>query len=62
MVWFPEFGRQFCTTPGGAVVFSCSPLHEATPVTAGKRYAFLPFFYDEEGAKIRQANAVFLQS
>ena len=41
---------------GGAVVFSCSLLHEATPVTSGKRYAFLPFLYDEEGARIGQKN------
>jgi hypothetical protein len=25
-------------------------------VTSGKRYAFLPFVYDEEGRKIRDAN------
>ncbi|QNM83920.1 2OG-Fe(II) oxygenase [Sphingomonas sabuli] len=54
---FPEFGqRTYRATTGGAVVFSCSLLHEATPVTSGKRYAFLPFLYDEEGAKIREAN------
>ena len=45
---------------GGAVVFSCSLLHEATPVTRGKRYAYLPFLYDEEGARIRQENSKFL--
>ena len=28
-------------------------LHEATPVTRGVRYAFLPFLYDEETAPIR---------
>ncbi|MDX9998812.1 MAG: 2OG-Fe(II) oxygenase [Phenylobacterium sp.] len=55
---FPEFGRRNYRAPtGGAVIFSCSLLHEATPVTRGRRYAFLPFFYDEEGARIRQANA-----
>lgn len=63
LVWFPEFGRQRYTAPrGGAVVFSCSLLHEATPVTAGKRHVFLPFLYDEEGARIRQRNAQFLQT
>ncbi|RMG07061.1 MAG: 2OG-Fe(II) oxygenase, partial [Cyanobacteria bacterium J055] len=46
--------------PGGAVVFSCSLLHEATPVTRGRRYAYLPFLYDDEAAKIRQANLQFL--
>jgi hypothetical protein len=41
-------------------VFSCSLLHEATPVTSGTRYAFLPFLYDEKAAEIREANNPFL--
>ncbi len=54
---FPEFGSRTYRPPtGGAVVFSCSLLHEATPVTSGRRYAFLPFFYDEVGEEIRQRN------
>ena len=54
---FPEYGRRTYRAPtGGAVVFSCSLLHEATPVTSGRRFAFLPFLYDEEGARIREAN------
>ena len=54
---FPEFGpRTYRPPTGGAVVFSCSLQHEATPVTRGRRYAFLPFFYDEEGERIRLAN------
>lgn len=54
---FPEFGSRTYRAPtGGAVVFSCSLLHEATPVTRGERYAFLPFLYDDEGAKVRAAN------
>ncbi len=54
---FPEFGRRtFRPPPGGAVVFSCSLLHEATPVTRGTRYATLPFLYDEAGARVRAAN------
>lgn len=58
---FPEFGgRTYRPPTGGAVVFSCSLLHEATPVTAGKRYAFLPFLYDEAGAALREANNRFL--
>lgn len=58
---FPEFGNKTYRAPtGGAVVFSCSLLHEATPVTQGTRYAFLPFFYDEEAAKVREENARFL--
>lgn len=40
---FPEFGSRLYRAPtGGAVVFSCSLLHEAVPVTAGRRFAFLP--------------------
>ncbi|HRD28634.1 MAG TPA: 2OG-Fe(II) oxygenase [Caulobacter sp.] len=58
---FPEFGSRTYRPPtGGAVVFSCSLLHEATPVTAGRRYAFLPFLYDEAGAQLREANAAFV--
>lgn len=54
---FPEFGSRTYRPPtGGAVVFCCSLLHEATPVTAGRRYAFLPFLYDEIGQTIREAN------
>ncbi len=54
---FPEFGRQTYKPPtGGAVIFSCSLLHEATPMVRGRRYAFLPFLYDEEAARIREAN------
>ncbi|MFN3572569.1 MAG: 2OG-Fe(II) oxygenase [Phenylobacterium sp.] len=55
---FPEFGRRTYRAPtGGAVIFSCSLLHEATPVTRGRRYAFLPFFYDAAGAAIRDEYA-----
>ena len=55
---FPEFGRRTYRPPtGGAVVFSCSLLHEATPVTKGTRYATLPFLFDEAGDQIRAANA-----
>jgi predicted 2-oxoglutarate/Fe(II)-dependent dioxygenase YbiX/peroxiredoxin len=54
---FPEFGpRTYRAPSGGAIVFSCSLLHEATPVTAGARYAFLPFFYDEQAAEQREQN------
>jgi predicted 2-oxoglutarate/Fe(II)-dependent dioxygenase YbiX len=54
---FPEFGSRTYRPPtGGAVVFSCSLLHEATSVTEGERYAFLPFLYDEAGAEIREQN------
>jgi peroxiredoxin/predicted 2-oxoglutarate/Fe(II)-dependent dioxygenase YbiX len=56
-VSFPEYGpRGYKAPAGGAVVFSCPLLHAVSRVTAGKRYAFLPFVYDEEAAKIREAN------
>lgn len=59
---FPEFGpRTYRAPTGGAVAFSCSLLHQAMPVTKGRRFAFLPFLYDEEGAKIREENAKFLE-
>ena len=55
---FPEFGPRLYKPPtGSALVFSCSLLHRALPVTRGRRYAVLPFLYDEAGAEIRQANA-----
>ncbi|MBR0650875.1 redoxin domain-containing protein [Roseomonas terrae] len=54
---FPEYGKRSWRAPtGGAVVFSCSLLHQALPVTAGRRYAFLPFLYDDAAAAIREAN------
>jgi hypothetical protein len=45
---------------GGAVVFSCSMLHEAMPVTHGQRFMFLPFLYDEAGRTIRDRNLQYL--
>ncbi len=54
---FPEFGpRAYRPPTGGAVVFSCSLLHEVTPVTEGVRYAFLPFLFDGAGERLRQAH------
>jgi predicted 2-oxoglutarate/Fe(II)-dependent dioxygenase YbiX/peroxiredoxin len=58
---FPEFGSALYTAPaGGAVVFSCSMLHEATPVTRGRRMMFLPFLYDEAARRVRDANLQYL--
>jgi predicted 2-oxoglutarate/Fe(II)-dependent dioxygenase YbiX/peroxiredoxin len=58
---FPEFGQRTYRAPtGGAIVFSCSMLHEATHVTRGTRYAFLPFLYDEAAARQREANNAYL--
>mgnify|MGYP000889339101 CR=1 FL=1 len=57
----PEFGPQLYSAPAGsALIFSCSLLHEVTPVTRGKRYVFLPFLYNAEGERIRQANIAHL--
>jgi predicted 2-oxoglutarate/Fe(II)-dependent dioxygenase YbiX/peroxiredoxin len=54
---FPEFGRRAYRAPhGGAIVFSCGALHQVTPITRGKRYAFLAFLYGEEDAAKREAN------
>ncbi len=59
---FPEFGRTHFKPPkGGACVFSCSLLHEATPVTKGRRFVFVPFLYDEAAQVIREANAGFIE-
>ena len=50
---FAEFGPALHRPPvGGACVFACGMLHEATKVASGRRYAFLPFLYDEAGAEV----------
>lgn len=55
-ITFPEYGSlTYKPPPGGAVVFSCSLLHAVSQVTAGRRYAFLPFLYDDDAASIRSA-------
>jgi predicted 2-oxoglutarate/Fe(II)-dependent dioxygenase YbiX len=54
---FPEFGRKLYRPPaGGALVFSCAALHQVTPVTSGRRFAFLAFLYGEEDARRREQN------
>jgi peroxiredoxin len=58
---FPEYGpRSFKPPLGCAVVFSCSLLHAVSTLTRGRRYAFLPFLYDEAAAKISEQNKRFL--
>lgn len=58
---FPEFGSHlYSPQRGEALIFSCSLLHEATPVTAGRRYALLSFFYDDASAVVRAENRRFL--
>ena len=54
---FPEFGSRSYRAPhGGAIVFSCGALHQVTPVTRGRRYAFLAFLYGEADAALREKN------
>ncbi len=58
---FPEYGRAtYRAAVGEAIVFSCSLLHEVTPVTHDRRYAFLSFLYDEAGEKMRAESSANL--
>jgi predicted 2-oxoglutarate/Fe(II)-dependent dioxygenase YbiX len=42
---FPEYsGVKVCPPTGAAAVFSCSVLHEALPVTRGRRFVLTTFF------------------
>lgn len=51
---FPEYGTDlYRPEPGSAVLFSCSLLHEVTPVTRGTRFALLSFFYSDLDAQLR---------
>jgi predicted 2-oxoglutarate/Fe(II)-dependent dioxygenase YbiX len=60
-VSFPEFtDQEFRVPTGGALIFSASLLHRVARVTRGRRYAFLPFVYDEESERIRVASLRFL--
>ncbi len=53
---FPEYGPDLHEPPaGGAAIFGCDMLHEALPVTRGRRFAIFTFFTDAEGAKQEQA-------
>ncbi|MDE2329454.1 MAG: 2OG-Fe(II) oxygenase [Bradyrhizobium sp.] len=59
---FPEYGRKtFRAAIGEAIVFSCSLLHEVTPVTRNRRHAFLTFFYDEAGQKMLEQSSATLR-
>lgn len=60
-ICFPEFGPARYKGPtGSAIIFSCSLLHEVPKVTRGKRYAYLPFLYDDAAAAIREKNRRYL--
>jgi predicted 2-oxoglutarate/Fe(II)-dependent dioxygenase YbiX len=55
---FPEFDdRRHSPPAGGAAVFSASLLHEALPVTRGRRYVLLSFLHGEAAEARRQAAA-----
>ena len=44
---FPEYNlRRYRPRAGSGVAFSCSLLHEATPVSRGRRYCALTFLHD----------------
>ncbi|MEG4633780.1 redoxin domain-containing protein [Microcoleus sp. AR_TQ3_B6] len=58
---FPEYAPHgYKGDSGTAIIFSCSVLHEATPVISGQRFALLSFFYGNEDAVVRQANSKYL--
>lgn len=55
---FPEYRNAFYGMErGGAAVFSCSLLHEATDVTAGRRFGLFSFFCGEPDENLRAAMA-----
>ena len=47
-VRFAEFSDDvYCPEAGGALIFSCSLLHEALPVTRGRRFGCFTFLYPQ---------------
>jgi predicted 2-oxoglutarate/Fe(II)-dependent dioxygenase YbiX len=49
---FPEYGPDRYRPPaGGALVFSCSLLHEVLDVTEGRRFVLLSFLYGDEATR-----------
>jgi predicted 2-oxoglutarate/Fe(II)-dependent dioxygenase YbiX len=55
-VIFPEYNDHRYRPPAGAgVIFSTALLHEATPVTAGRRYVLLTFFHGDAAEARRLA-------
>jgi hypothetical protein len=56
-IGFPEYGPQlYRPGAGAALVFSCSLLHGISPITLGRRYAFLPFLHDDAADLILERN------
>ena len=48
-ITFPEYGPHVYNVPAGAaVIFSCSLIHEALPVTRGRRIVLLTFLRDRQ--------------
>lgn len=55
---FPEFGPHlYRPGTGDAVLFSGYLMHEVQPVTRGRRFALLSFFYGEREARVRERYA-----
>lgn len=56
---FPEYGSDlYAPGIGGAIVFSCSNLHEAMPVTSGSRYTLLTFLFGAaEAQQLKRARS-----
>jgi predicted 2-oxoglutarate/Fe(II)-dependent dioxygenase YbiX len=53
---FPEYNDHRYSPPaGGGVLFSTGVLHEAAPVTAGRRYVLLTFLHSDAAEVRRQA-------
>lgn len=51
-VVFPEYGPDsYCPCAGGALIFSCSLIHEALPVTDGARFVLLNMCRENTGQK-----------
>ena len=49
---FPEYGPDlYRPPPGGALLFSCSHLHEVLDVTAGRRFVLLSFVFSDPPAQ-----------
>lgn len=50
---FPEYGPHlYKPLTGDALVFSCSLVHEVLPVSAGKRFALIGFFYGQDSINL----------
>lgn len=53
---FPEYGPALYVPPrGAAAIFSCALLHEALPVTRGRRFGLFSFFCSEADERARIA-------